>query len=126
RAIHHVLEHGSARGYRYDMQAMQDLGVQTSQAERRADEATWDAQYRLQCVYMREHLGAEFDAVVTGVVPFGLFVKVTDIQVDGLLHVSGLGPEYFRHDAVRRRLVGERTGRAFQLTDTVRVRATRV
>jgi ribonuclease R len=126
RGIRHALEQGSARGFAYSMGDMERLGDITSRAERRADEATWDSHDRLKCEFMQDHLGQEYDGVITGVVPFGAFVRLTDLHVEGLLHVSYLGQEYFRHDPVRRALVGERSGRVFALTGHVRVRVLRV
>jgi len=126
RGIRHVLEHASARGFRYSMPDMERLGDITSRAERRADEATWDSHDRLKCEFMQDHLGQEYDGVITGVMPFGVFVKLTALHVEGLIHVSYLGKEYFRHDTVRRALVGERSGTVFGLTGHVRVRVLRV
>jgi len=126
RGLRHLVEHGSPRGFDYSMADMERLGEITSAAERRADEAVWDLQDRLKCDYMQHRVGEEFDGVVTGVVPFGVFVRLAGLHIDGLVHVSALGHEYFRHDPVHRCLVGEASGRTFQLTDTLRVRLTRV
>ncbi len=126
RGIRHVLEHGSARGFPYALPDMERLGDLTSRAERRADEATWDAHDRLKCEFMQDHIGAEYDGVITGVMPFGVFVRLSELHVEGLVHVSYLGQEYFRHDPVRRALVGERSGTVFGLTGHLRVRVLRV
>ena len=90
---------------------MAALGQQCSFKERRADEATRDAMSWLKCEYMRDKLGEEFDALVTGVVDFGLFVQVKGVQVDGLVHVSALGTDYFSRDSSGYRMVGARSGR---------------
>jgi len=71
---------------------------------------------------MRDKLGEEFDALVTGVVDFGLFVQVKGVQVDGLVHVSALGTDYFSRDSSGYRMVGARSGRVFRLGDHLRVR----
>ncbi|TVQ49680.1 MAG: ribonuclease R [Gammaproteobacteria bacterium] len=126
RGIRQVLEHGSAKGFAYAMPDMERLGDLTSRAERRADEATWDAHDRLKCEFMQDHIGTEYDGVITGVMPFGVFVRLSEVHVEGLVHVSYLGKEYFRHDPVRRALVGERSGTVFGLTGHVRVRVLRV
>ncbi len=126
RGIRQIIEAGSTRGFAYGAADMERLGAQTSSAERRADEAVWDVHDRLKCDYMQHRIGEEFEGVVTGVVPFGLFVRLIGLHVDGLVHVSALGHEYFRHDPVHRQLVGEASGRTFQLTDTLRVRLVRV
>jgi ribonuclease R len=74
------------------------LGQDCSFRERRADEATRSAVSWLKCFYMQEHVGSEFDGIVSGVVDFGLFVQLEGLQVDGLLHVSALGQDYFARD----------------------------
>jgi len=126
RAIRHILGGGGARDFRYDKAEMERLGSHCSATERRADDATREALDWLKCEFMQDKIGEDFDAVVTGVVDFGLFVQIPDLQVEGLVHVSGLGSEYFRRDPVHRRLVGERSGQSWQLADTVRVRVVRV
>jgi ribonuclease R len=75
---------------------------------------------------MRERVGEEYDGVVSGVVDFGLFVQLEGLQVDGLLHVSALGQDYFTRDASGFRLVGRSSGKVFKLGDRVRVRVTNV
>ncbi|HVF16455.1 MAG TPA: S1 RNA-binding domain-containing protein, partial [Steroidobacteraceae bacterium] len=94
--------------------------------ERRADEATRDAMSWLKCEYMQHRLGEEFDAMVTSVVDFGLFVQVKGVQVDGLVHVSSLGADYFSRDRSGFRMVGARSGKAFRLGDHLRVRLVNV
>ncbi len=126
RAIRHVLGGGGARDFRYDRTDMERLGSHCSTTERRADDATREALDWLKCEFMQDKIGEDFDAVVTGVVDFGLFVQIPDLQVEGLVHVSGLGSEYFCRDPVHRRLVGERSGQSWQLADTVKVRVVRV
>jgi len=102
------------------------LGQDCSFRERRADEATRGAVAWLKCYYMQERVGEEFDGIVSGVVDFGLFVQLEGLQVDGLLHVSALGQDYFTRDASGYRLVGRSSGKVFKLGDRVRVRVTNV
>src|SRR5690606_14029399 len=90
--------------------------------ERRADEATRDALSWLKCEYMQDKIGEEFDVIVTGVVDFGLFVRVKGLQIDGLIHVSALGADYFARDRSGFRMVAARSGRVFKLGDHLRVR----
>jgi ribonuclease R len=106
--------------------SMDALGQQCSIKERRADEATRDAMSWLKCEYMADKIGQEFDALVTGVVDFGLFVQLRGLQVDGLVHVSALGSDYFTRDRSGYRLVGQRSGRVFRLGDHLRVRLVNV
>ncbi len=101
---------------------MEMLGQQCSTLERRADEATRDAMSWLKCEYMRDRIGDEFDVLITGVVDFGVFVQIKGMQIDGLIHVSSLGTDYFHRDKSGYRLVGERSGRVFRLGDSLRAR----
>ena len=88
---------------------MEALGTECSLRERRADEAARSVVAWLKCEYMRPRIGEEFDAVVTGVTDFGLFVQLKEIQVDGLVHVTALPRDYFHFHEADRTLVGERT-----------------
>lgn len=122
RGIRHVLRGGDAESFAWDMGRMAELGQQCSYTERRADDATRDAMSWLKCEYMQDKIGEEFDALVTGVVDFGLFVQAKGLQIDGLVHVSSLGSDYFSRDKSGYRLVGQRSGRVFRLGDHLRVR----
>jgi len=102
------------------------LGQDCSFRERRADEATRSAVAWLKCYYMEQHIGETYDGIVSGVVDFGLFVQLDGLQVDGLLHVSALGQDYFSRDSSGYRLVGRHSGRVFGLGDRLRVRVTNV
>jgi ribonuclease R len=95
-------------------------------SERRADEATRDVVNWLKCEYMKDRVGESFPGVITAVTGFGLFVELTDIYVEGLVHVTALPGDYYHFDPVHHRLAGERTGRSFRLGDTVEVRVMRV
>jgi len=93
--------------------------------ERRADEATRDVEAWLKCYYMQDHIGEEFEGSISAVVPFGLFVALDDIHIEGLLHVSDLGADYFHYDEAGHVMVGERTGRRYRLADRVRIQVVR-
>ena len=97
------------------------LGTLCSANERRADEASRDVQAWLKCVYMRDRIGDRYRGHITGVAPFGVFVTLDDLYVEGMVHVSELGSEYFRYDEAGQVLIGERTGRRYALTDEVEV-----
>jgi ribonuclease R len=120
RGIRHVLRGGDASSW--PASGVAALGQQCSLTERRADEATRDALSWLKCEYMSDKIGEDFDAMVSGVVDFGLFVQVKGIQVDGLVHVSALGADYFSRDRSGFRMIGSRSGRVFRLGDHLRVR----
>ncbi|HYG55430.1 MAG TPA: ribonuclease R [Burkholderiales bacterium] len=102
------------------------LGRHCSETERRADDASRDVENWLKCYYMREHVGGTFSGTITGVAPFGLFVTLDDYYVDGLVHISELGRDYFQFDGIRHVLMGERTGKRFRLADRMSVKLVRV
>jgi len=126
RAIRHALRGGGAGGFLYDQSTLERLGTHCSGAERRADDATREALDWLKCEFMQDKIGEEFEAMVTGVTDFGLFVQIPELQIEGLVHVTSLGADYFRRDIVHRRLVGDRSGQTFQLSDRLPVRVARV
>lgn len=101
-------------------------GVHCSANERRADEASRDVEAWLKCRYMREHLGEEFAGTVSAVTTFGLFVTLDALYVDGLVHITELGGEYYRFDEARQELRGERTGIRYAIGARVRVQVSRV
>ena len=109
-----------------DLLAWQAAGLHCSANERRADEASRDVEAWLKCKYMREHLGEEFGGVVTSVTSFGLFVTLDAMYVEGLVHITELGGEYFRFDEARQELRGERTGIRYALGSRVQVQVSRV
>jgi ribonuclease R len=102
------------------------LGVHCSANERRADEASRDVEAWLKCYFMQDKLGEEFTGMITGVTTFGIFVQLDELFVEGLVHVTELGTDYFQYDDARHELRGERTGKRYQLTDKVTVQVARV
>ncbi len=142
RGIRHLIRSGSgAKGvlriegaksipakkvFPYDMQAMLVNGEHCSMTERRADDATREVDSWLKCEYLQEHVGAQFDGVISAVTSFGLFVELKDLYIEGLVHITALPGDYYNFDRNRQRLTGERTGRSFQLGGTVRVQVARV
>jgi ribonuclease R len=111
---------------KYAEEDWEALGRHCSETERRADEASRDVENWLKCYYMRDHVGGTFSGSITGVVPFGLFVTLDDYFVDGLVHISELGRDYFQFDAARHLLLGERSGRRYRLADRMTVKLVRV
>ncbi|MBL0944317.1 MAG: ribonuclease R [Hydrogenophaga sp.] len=109
-----------------DTLAWQAAGLHCSANERRADEASRDVEAWLKCKYMREHLGEEFSGIVTAVTSFGIFVTLDAMYVEGLVHITELGGEYFRFDEARQELRGERTGIRYALGSRVQVQVSRV
>jgi ribonuclease R len=109
-----------------DLAAWEVAGAHTSARERRADEASRDVEAWLKCKYMREHLGEEFSGTVSSVAAFGLFVTLDGMYVEGLVHITELGGEYYRFDEVRQDLRGERSGMRYAVGTRVRVQVSRV
>jgi ribonuclease R len=102
------------------------IGEHCSAAERRADDASRDVEAWLKCQFMKDRVGEQMAGTVTGVAPFGLFVTLDALYVEGLIHISELGAEYFQHNDIVHELRGERTGRRFRLYDPVNVQVSRV
>jgi ribonuclease R len=126
RAIRHILRGGKPRGFAYDRGRMETLGSITSANERRAEDATRAVEAWLKCQYMLDRVGEEYPGIVTGVTSFGLFVQVPELQIDGLVHVTSLHNDYYRHNPSRHQLVGERSGRTYGLGDAMLVQVQRV
>jgi ribonuclease R len=109
-----------------EIQAWEAAGLHCSANERRADEASRDVEAWLKCKYMREHLGEEYSGVVTAATTFGIFVTLDQMYVEGLVHITELGGEYFKFDEARQELRGERTGIRYAIGSRVRVQVSRV
>ena len=103
-----------------------ELGVHCSLTERRADDATRDVENWLKCYFMQDKIGEVFAGTVSGVTHFGLFVTLDGLNVDGLVHVTELGNDYFHFDPIRHAMNGERTGKSFRLADRITVKVARV
>jgi len=116
----------TAKPLSQEMTHWEAAGAHCSANERRADEASRDVEAWLKCRYMREHLGEEFSGTVSAVTSFGLFVTLDTLYVDGLVHITELGGEYYRFDEVRQELRGERTGVRYTVGVRVRVQVSRV
>jgi len=109
-----------------DTLAWQAAGLHCSANERRADEASRDVEAWLKCKYMHEHLGEEYGGTVSAVTSFGVFVTLDAMYVEGLIHITELGGEYYRFDEARQELRGERTGIRYAIGSRVRVQVSRV
>ena len=121
RAIKAVLN-----GKTYNPGNWNELGVHCSQTERRADDATRDVEAWLKCYYMQDKINECYTGTVSAVTGFGIFVALDDIYIEGLVHISELGSDYFHFDAGKQLLRGERTGQKYRLGDRVRVKVVRV
>ena len=102
--------------------SLDDAGEHFSQTERRADEASRSVTTWLKCHYMQQHLGDEFVGIISAVTEFGLFVTLKDLYVDGMIHVSQLGDDFFVFDQSSQSLVGQNRGQIFSLGDEVKIK----
>lgn len=109
-------------GYHYSFDDMDFYGEQCSMTERRADDATREVSDWLKCEYMQDHVGEELEGVVANVTSFGFFVRLTELHIDGLVHISTLANDYYHYDPIGQRLVGESFGAIYRLGDAVKVK----
>jgi ribonuclease R len=121
RAIKAVIDGG-----KYEPGDWEEIGLHCSATERRADEATRDVENWLKCYYMQDRVGEIFAGSVSSVVPFGIFVALDDVFVEGLVHVSELGRDYFTFDEAQHQMIGSRTAVRYRLADRIRVQLVRV
>lgn len=126
RGIKHWIKQKTASGFGYDLTQMVALGESCSRCERRADDATRDAEDWLKCEFLQKHIGKQYSGIVTGVTNFGLFVQLDDLLIDGLVHVTSLKRDYYQFDPAHHRLVGELSGRSYQLGERLEVKVARV
>ncbi|RAP37591.1 ribonuclease R [Legionella quinlivanii] len=126
RAIGHLLDKKDSDSFGYSHDEMNKLGKHCSMTERRADEATREVVSWLKCEYMQDKLGQTFHGTISAVTGFGIFVELDEIYVEGLVHVTSLRNDYYSFDAVKHRLVGERTSQTYRLGDKMTVLVARV
>ena len=126
RALKHIVRKRKKSDYMYSPDRMMLMGEHCSFNERRANEATRDAEFALKCEYMLDKVGQSFDAHVTGVVGFGLFVELNEHFVEGLIHITNLPKDYYVFDPKAHQLVGENRGIQFGLNDKIRICVARV
>ncbi len=109
-------------GYHYSFDDMDVFGEQCSMTERRADDATREVADWLKCEYMQDHVGEELEGVIANVTSFGFFVRLTELHIDGLVHISNLANDYYQYDPIGQRLIGESFGNIYRLGDAVKVK----
>lgn len=112
---------GLEGAFHYGENHMHELGAHCSSMERRADDATRQVDEWLKCEFMQDHVGAEFEGVISTVTNFGFFVRLIDFMIDGLVHISSLSSEYYHFDAQRQFLIGEHSRRVFRIGDHLKV-----
>ena len=123
--IHRAIK-AVVNGEKYKAKDWNNLGVHCSMTERRADEATRDVNNWLKCYYMQDKIGEVYEGTIAGVTAFGVFVALDGVYVEGLVHVTELGNDYFNYDKARHEMLGERTGARFRLGDRLTVKVARV
>lgn len=121
RAIKHVLSGQPLAKFLYTPRLMESLSLQCSERARRADEAEREVDERYRAAWMEQHVGGQFDGVISGVTSFGLFVELDQSKVNGLVHVTQLPNDFYSFDPIRRTLNGQRAGREYRLGDRVRI-----
>ena len=126
RALKHIIRKRAAVDYNYTLERMTHMAEHCSTNERRANEASRDAEFALKCEYMLDKIGQDFDARVTGVVAFGLFVELNEHFVEGLIHITNLPKDYYVFEPKTHLLVGENRGIQFALNDQIRIRVASV
>lgn len=112
--------------YSYPEEAIIELGEHCSMTERRADDATRDVADWLKCEFMQDHVGDTFTGVVSTVTNFGMFIRLQDLHIEGLVHITSLGRDYYHFDDVRMCLTGENTGAKFRVGDVLEVQVAAV
>ncbi len=126
RAIRHIVTKQKASKWHQSHEDMIQLGEHCSMTSRRADEATRDVSDWLKCEFMQDRVGEVHDGVISGVTGFGVFVELSDIYIEGLVHITALKNDYYQFDAAGHRLMGERTRKVYRLGDKVLVKVVRV
>ncbi|MCS5565291.1 MAG: ribonuclease R, partial [Methylococcales bacterium] len=121
RAIRHCTQGKKPESFRYSQSDLAMVAEHCSMAERRADDATRNVVRWLKCEYMLDKIGEQFDGVISAVTSFGIFVELSDVYIEGLVHISSLRRDYFHFDPIHHRLNGERSGVSYRLGDRIRV-----
>jgi ribonuclease R len=120
------LESANAGYFDYPLAKVVELGEHCSMTERRADEATRDVSDWLKCEFMQDHVGDTFTGVISTVTNFGMFVRLKDLHIEGLVHITSLGRDYYHYDDVRMCLTGENSGVKYRVGDEIEVQVASV
>ncbi len=123
--VHRAIK-AAVNGSKYEPGSWDEIGAHCSATERRADEATRDVEAWLKCYYMQDRVGEIFSGSVSSVVPFGIFVALDAVYIEGLVHVSELGRDYFTFDEANHQMIGSRTAVRYRLADRIKVQLVRV
>jgi ribonuclease R len=126
RLIRATLDQTDKSGAHYAEEDLQAMCTHTSHTERQADEASREVSSTLKCGLVKKHIGATFTGLISAVTGFGMFVTIDNLLIDGLIHISSLPSDFYQFDATHHRLVGERSGKIFQLGQAVKIRVVKV
>lgn len=126
RQIRRLIDDKSARDDEQTFIAVEKTAEQASMTERRAETATRDAVQWLKCEFMSHKIGETFWGVVSSVTDFGLFIELEEFYIDGLVHITSLGQDYYRYDNDKRQLVGETSKRIYHNGQRLEVQISRV
>ncbi len=129
--VHRILKEIEKGEYQFERQnqllhRLPKIGEIVSERERLADEVERESIKIKQIEYLQDKLGEEYEGLISGVIPFGFFVRVDDLLAEGLVRVSSLGDDYYVYDERRHRWVGRHNQRVFKLGDRLRVLVARV
>jgi ribonuclease R len=126
RGLKFVIAKGKRSDWAWSESQLEQMGLHCSMTERRADEAVRDATTWLKCEYLSHFVGDSFAGAISSVTSFGVFIQLDHLFVEGLLHVSDLGDEYFHYDPVKHLMLGEKSGKLYRLGDRVVVQVAKV
>jgi len=112
--------------YAYTEDELEQLGEQCSMTERRADDATRDVESWLKCEFMEDHIDREYEVVIASVTCFGLFVRLVDLHIEGLVHITALVKDYFNFSPERNALIGENSRQVYRLGSGIEVKVVSV
>ena len=126
RQIRRLLEHPDLEDDQEMVLKLEQTAEQASMTERRAESASREVTQWLKCEFMSHKIGDEFTGLVSSVTDFGLFIELEEFYVDGLVHITSLGQDYYRFDGDRRRLIGEHSSREYKTGDRLKVQVSRV
>lgn len=124
--VHRAIKRVIAKNTRKPSKRMSQLGAELSITERRAIEATRDVEQWLKCEYMRDKVGETFDGIISGIAGFGIFIELSDIYTEGMISIRDMKDDYYAFDDIHHKLKGERTGKTFQLGDSIKVQVASV
>jgi ribonuclease R len=105
---------------------LHDIAEESSQSERRADDAERELMEWKKVKFMQDRLGEEFEGLIISVTKFGLFVELTDLFVEGLIPLNTLTDDHYTYHETTREIIGQRTRKTYRLGQRVHVLVDRI